>query len=365
MKDVVYFTTISDVRQRMKELYKDQEKWRQSSFQEVFQNTILPHDPDFFNDFNASADFSDMDDEEFINSINALPLFPNCFEYSDYDLRPFPQNSEIFAHAIANYDYEREHTHGYFEIDFVLKGECELIFENEHRVLPEGSLSIISPGSKHSILICNDECCAVRICLNTNVFVKTFFDILPTDSLLSAFFSSVFYENSQPNYLIFNMGRDKHIRNIVKAIFYEIYQSDNYSVKGGFSGINLLFCHLLRHYNNVSHYCSSTQHSSLYFLKILHYIQTNYNTVTLEVLSEQFHYSTAYLSRFIKERTGRNFSQIIQSLKLEKSKDYLTLSNLPVEEITERIGYESQSYFSRIFKRAYGVPPQKYRKASR
>ena len=155
-----------------------------------------------------------------------------------------------------------------------------------------------------------------------------------------------------------------HIRNIIKAVFYETYQSDNYSVKGALSGINMLFCHLLRHYNNVSLYRSGAQQRSSDFPRILHYIQSNYSTVSLEKLSQEFHYSTAYISRSIKNNTGRNFSQIVQALKLEKAREYLTNSNLSIDEITEKIGYESQSYLSRTFKRESGVSPQQYRKMS-
>ena len=100
------------------------------------------------------------------------------------------------------------------------------------------------------------------------------------------------------------------------------------------------------------------------FPKMLHYIQNNYNVATLEKLAQQFHYSASYLSRFIKENTGHSYSHILQTFRLEKAKEYLANTDLSIEEITEKIGYKSQSYLSRAFKREYGIPPQQYRKAN-
>ena len=363
MKNAVYFTTINEVKKVLREVYQDPDLWRRTSVTEVFKDATRPHDPDVFNDFNFGKYFSDMDDEEFINSINSLPIFPLVMEdKSDSDCFPNYMGREIFAFAIANYLYEQEHAHDYFEIDCVLKGECEQNFEDECRVLTEGSLTILSPGSRHSICICNDDCCAIRICLNASVFDKAFFEILSSNSLLSAFYATAAVGSPQPNYLMFQMGSDRHIKNIVKSIFYETYQSDNYSVKGALSCINILFCHLLRHFNNVSLYRSSAHPITSDFPKILYYIQSHYNTVSLENLSQEFHFSISHLSRTIKEKTGQNFSQIVQSLKLKKAIEYLLHSDLSIEEITEKIGYESQSYLSRMFKREIGVSPQQYRR---
>lgn len=365
MKDAVYYATINDIRRVLKGIYSNQVQWRHISFEDVFKSAAGFHDLEAPCDSAHGNYYPDMDDEQFINFLNNRPIFPvNQVDRTDFEDAHYFPSRDMFAYPLTNYLFEPEHTHKYFEIDYILHGECEQIFENERRILEQGCLSIIAPGSKHSILICNDDCRAVRLGLRTNVFDSAFFDILSSSSLLTAFFTSVIYGSWQPNYILFKMGTNKHVTKTIKLIFYELSLSDNYSLKGALSGINMLFCHLLRNYDNVSLYSSNSQRRSSKFPKILHYMQSNYNEGTLEELAQEFHYSVSHLSRFIKENTGHSYSHIIQSFRLEKAKEYLVNTNLSIEEITEKIGYKSQSYLSRAFKREYGISPQQYRKTS-
>ena len=161
-----------------------------------------------------------MSDEEFINYLNERPIFPvNQMERTDFEDAHYYPSRDMFAYPLANYLFEPEHTHKYFEIDFILRGQCEQIFEDERRILNEGCLSIIAPGSKHSILICNDECSAIRLGLRTAVFDSTFFNILSSSSLLMTFFTSVIYGSWQPNYILFKMSPNKHLTTTIKLIF--------------------------------------------------------------------------------------------------------------------------------------------------
>jgi AraC-like DNA-binding protein len=365
LKDTVYYATINDITHVLKGIYSNQDLWRHISFEDVFKSAAGFHSINAPCDFIRDIYYPDMDDDKFVSVLNDRPIFPvNQADRTDFEDAHYFPSRDMFAYPLANYLYEPEHSHKYFEINYVLQGECEQIFENERRVLEEGCLSIIAPGSKHSVLICNDDCSAVRLGLRTNIFDSTFFDILSSSSLLSTFFTSVIYGSWQPNYILFKMGADKHITKTIKLIFYELYLSDNYSLKGALSGINMLFCHLLRNYDNVSLHCGNSQQRSSEFPKMLHYMQNNYNGVTLEKLAQQFHYSASHLSRFIKENTGHTYSHIIQSFRLEKAREYLANTNLSIDEITDRIGYKSQSYLSRAFKREYGMSPQYYRKTS-
>lgn len=364
MKDAVYYATINDIKHVLKDIYSsNQAQWRLSSFEDVFNRAAGFHGLETASYFINETYYPDMDDEEFINLLDNRPIFPvNQVDRTDFEDAHYYPSRDMFAYPLANYLFEPEHTHKYFEINYILHGQCEQIFENERHILEEGCLSIIAPGSKHSILICNDDCSAVRLGLRTNVFDSTFFDILSSSSLLTTFFTSVIYGSLQPNYILFKTGTHKHVTKTIKLIFYELSLRDNYSLKGALSGINMLFCRLLRNYDNASIYCSDPQQRSSEFPKMLHYMQNNYNEVTLEKLAQQFHYSPSHLSRFIKENTGHNYSHIVQSFRLEKAKEYLANTNLSIEEITEIIGYKSQSYLSRAFKRQYELTPQQYRK---
>ena len=53
--------------------------------------------------------------------------------------------------------------------------------------------------------------------------------------------------------------------------------------------------------------------------------------------------------------------QYQQALRIERSKDLLENSRLPVEAIAEQVGYQDRVAFGRLFKRLAGLTPAAYR----
>ncbi|WP_443029689.1 helix-turn-helix domain-containing protein [Sporolactobacillus sp. KGMB 08714] len=62
------------------------------------------------------------------------------------------------------------------------------------------------------------------------------------------------------------------------------------------------------------------------------------------------------------KRYGQTPGQIHREIKLEKAKELITSTNLSVNEIGERLGYTSSSYFMKQFRSKYEKTPLKYRK---
>ena len=99
--------------------------------------------------------------------------------------------------------------------------------------------------------------------------------------------------------------------------------------------------------------------------EILLYIQDNYHdNIGLAELSEHFHLSEKYISRYFKEHFHITLSQYINHLRLEHARQLLEESAASVTEVAMCSGYQNVSYFIRSFKKMYGVSPLKYRKAS-
>ena len=97
-------------------------------------------------------------------------------------------------------------------------------------------------------------------------------------------------------------------------------------------------------------------------ISALEYIDHNYREGTLEELAFLTGYSTAYLSRLLKNYTGNNFKQLLQTRKLQQAAYYLENTTLTIEKIIEKVGYENSAYFYKKFSEKYGCPPREYRK---
>lgn len=83
--------------------------------------------------------------------------------------------------------------------------------------------------------------------------------------------------------------------------------------------------------------------------------------LTLEQAARQVHLSKSYLCRILKEELGCTFTEYTNRLRIERSKMYLHRSDMSLSEIACAVGFDDQSYFTRIFKRQVGIPPGKYR----
>lgn len=104
------------------------------------------------------------------------------------------------------------------------------------------------------------------------------------------------------------------------------------------------------------------QRYSLAIRKCVDYINANLNDkISLDTLAELCGLSPVYLSSLFKKETGINLSQYILTCKLEQAKIMIRAGQHTFEEIAGHLGFCSQSYFIRCFKREYGITPREYK----
>ncbi|WP_165395989.1 alpha/beta fold hydrolase [Flavobacterium sp. J27] len=77
----------------------------------------------------------------------------------------------------------------------------------------------------------------------------------------------------------------------------------------------------------------------------------------VEMLSREMRLGQRQLQRKIKETTNKSPNQLITSIRLKKAKEALMTYNYTVSEIAFQFGFTSPSYFSKCFKKEYGICP--------
>jgi len=73
--------------------------------------------------------------------------------------------------------------------------------------------------------------------------------------------------------------------------------------------------------------------------------------------------SENYLSRQVKQSTGRSVGQWIDAVRIVKAKRLLASTAIPIIDVAAAIGLDDQSYFARFFKRETGLTPTGFRKS--
>jgi AraC-like DNA-binding protein len=97
-------------------------------------------------------------------------------------------------------------------------------------------------------------------------------------------------------------------------------------------------------------------------LNILNYICEHYNEkLTLNELAERCFYHPKYFSRIFKKYYGVTVSAYIQSVRLNHGKQLLTDTDMPIEQIAYEIGYTDKSSFYRHFKKEFNLTPKEVR----
>lgn len=96
---------------------------------------------------------------------------------------------------------------------------------------------------------------------------------------------------------------------------------------------------------------------------MIEYIQKNFcDDISVTQLAAQFNLSPNYLSSLLKKKLGLSFVDYLTVLRIGKAKELLISTNLSVHEISEAIGYYSQSYFTKTFIKKENCTPGEFRK---
>ncbi|WP_418718436.1 helix-turn-helix domain-containing protein [Candidatus Allofournierella merdipullorum] len=86
-----------------------------------------------------------------------------------------------------------------------------------------------------------------------------------------------------------------------------------------------------------------------------------YEKVTLEQLAQRVFLSPAYLSRVFKEETGTAFNDYLNAVRIAKARQLLLHEDLRVTDVASAVGFDDQSYFTKVFRRVTGMTPLRYR----
>jgi len=97
--------------------------------------------------------------------------------------------------------------------------------------------------------------------------------------------------------------------------------------------------------------------------RVMELIETEFaEQLSLDYLAEKLNMSSAYLSVYIKEKTGTNFSEHVNRIRMAKAKELLSETSLNVNDISRQVGYHNITSFNRMFKKWTGLTPSEYRK---
>ena len=106
---------------------------------------------------------------------------------------------------------------------------------------------------------------------------------------------------------------------------------------------------------------ADVKHVDIIF-KVIQYVKDHYREkITLDDVASHVYLSRSYLSKVFNEELGCNFTTYINRLRIENSKALLLNNSINIVDVAFMVGFDDQSYFTKVFKKNAGISPGKYR----
>ena len=158
-------------------------------------------------------------------------------------------------------------------------------------------------------------------------------------------------------YLHFHVAGIRPIENLLENLLLHLLESPDSRRAIPLYTVGLLFVHLLEESDRLTMGIREQQS----ILGVLRYLENNYAGGSLTEAAQLLHCDVTWLSREIKRRTGRTYTELLQERRLQQAAWLLEHTRQRVSDIAVSVGYENISYFHRIFQKRFGLSPKKYR----
>lgn len=106
----------------------------------------------------------------------------------------------------------------------------------------------------------------------------------------------------------------------------------------------------------------NTKGCSPRIVRLIEYMTLHYTQeLNMETLCRISGFSVSRLSTVFKAETGRNIRQYIAHLRCQRAAELLQNTAAPINEICSFVGYPDNNYFTKVFRKEYGMTPSEYR----
>ena len=251
-----------------------------------------------------------------------------------------------------------EHTHDYVEVVYMCSGQTVHIVNGNRIILNPGELLFMRQGATHEILEAHTQDLAVNFIVLPEFFNNVLTFMGEEETPLRRFLVDCLCGQARgPGFLHFRVAGITPIQNLIENLLFTLLQETHSKRKTSQMTMALLFMQLVGHTETLE--TADTEQAPIFH--VLSYIETRYATGSLTELAESLHYDLYSLSREIKRKTGKNYTQLVQEKRLAQAAFLLKTTDRNVDDIANAVGYENLGYFHRIFKDAFGLSPRNYR----
>ncbi len=103
--------------------------------------------------------------------------------------------------------------------------------------------------------------------------------------------------------------------------------------------------------------------TDILFETIIQYIKDHISEqIKLEDVAHFCNYSTSYISRNFNKVVGMSFNTYVNKMRIEISKNYLSMTDKTIVDIATTVGFDDSSYYCKVFQQLLSMTPTEFRK---
>ena len=253
------------------------------------------------------------------------------------------------------------HTHNYVEVVYMCSGKTTHIINGTRVELNAGELLFLSRDAVQEILPASLDDIAVNFIILPEFFDRSLDMIGAENNLIRTFLTDCLKNSTgQVSYLHFKVSDVLPIQNLVENLIWMLLHHQPNKRSMNQTTMGLLFLHLLNFTDKVD--IGQDHPEQELTFTVLSYIEEHYRDGELSTLAASLNYDLYWLSRLIKNTTGKTYTELLQEKRLNQAAWLLDTTTLSITDIALDVGYSNFSYFYRIFRQKFGCSPREYRK---
>lgn len=278
----------------------------------------------------------------------------SIYENLNRGTKEFPLAKYDFNVNQKNLILTQTHFHNEFEILSVKEGEMNFLHEGESSILKRGDIVFINPNEYHALKTTSGLAVYTAF-----VFPKELITF-PKNHFFQNEFTEKIFSGKAKLPTVLNSGSPLY-KKIIDPItkMRDIYDATDPQM---LPLLLEIFTHFLKE-NALTQVSAQNKKFPDYIKLCIDYISENCDkNIKLNDLSDLAHISPNYLCAAFKNTTGLTPIEHLQVIRIKKATRLLLETELSVEEIAQKCGFQNVGYFIKIFKKQNSLTPHAFRK---
>ncbi len=252
----------------------------------------------------------------------------------------------VFSYNHLTSETNRLHYHTSYEIEFLVDGEIEMMINSVEYHCTPGHCWIVMPNSFHRCVNLTESTSIISIKFTEKALAKEIFLAL---------------KKKYPYYTRKTTDDElNYVKEIIDNLFIELGRINTEAFR--FTVIKCALSQIIGKLFDNTELEDCNSNTNTYFPRNLidsvDFVKKNFiKKLSRDEIAKQFGFSPSYYSTLFKKYTNKSFSDFVLGERLNFAYYLLLTTDTPVGIISESSGFDTFAYFSKAFKKAYGISP--------